>query len=407
MRNVFLFNPTCEMAIANNTASYMPPVYLRRFELDIAPLMGFAGTTHDYLISGNQKVVSDFYDSRREIGFDLPMVQGLENVKLWNMGEIDLLAPWGWSRAAHRILAPLKQFCGDVFITSPVSQWKSGNRDFYSRRTSVLFLQKYREKAIALDYVSIPYTPVIMNSFEQIQEWTVTNKPPFVFKAPWSSSGRGLYPVFSKKFVKRSEVWVKSRLKQQNELIVEPWLNKAQDFSFQFYIRSNGEIDFLGVNYFEAGVEGNFKGEYIGFPQTIEHENILKSLPDNWVSEVEKLLLETMREQRFVKYYCGPVGIDGIIFRDEANNIKVHPCIEINFRYNMGLLNLEIRKKIHADAVGVWRIKQFKSGEWHEFVKQNNNKFPLSLANGKVISGFLPLVPDVKNQLYGAWAMLV
>ncbi len=407
MRKVFLFNPTAEMAIANDTLSYMPPVHLRKFESDIAPLMGIAGSSTDYLISANKCGVTDFYDFMSDRGFDLPKVFAPDNIGTWNNGNIDMLLPWGWSKAAHRMLSPLKKFCGDEFNNSPVSQWKPVYREFYSRITSVLFMQKFREKAKSLDFVSIPYKPEVVDSFELIQKWMSENNPPYVFKTPWSSSGRGLYPVLSEQFVARSDVWVKSRLKQQKKLMVEPWLTKLQDFSFQFYIHSDGKIDFLGVNFFEAGEDGSFKREYIGFPQNDKHKRILKTLPESWVSEIENMLIETLQIQGFENHYCGPVGIDGIVFLDNNEVIKVQPCIEINFRYNMGLINMELRKKLHRDAVGSWQIKQFKPGEWPEFVKQSSSKYPACQANGKVISGFLPLVPYSGKQLFGAWAELL
>jgi hypothetical protein len=407
MRNVFLFNPTCEMAIANDTVSYMPPTHLRKFESDISVLMGFAGSGNDYLISDNKNETSLFYDSMAELGFDLPKVLGFENIGSWNSGEIKKLSPWGWSRAAHRILSPLKPFCSNSFINSPVSQWKTSDSNFYSRRTSVGFLAKVKSKAKSLNYISIPYSPLVVDSMEEIERWMSVNTPPYVFKTPWSSSGRGLYPVLSDEFVKRSEDWVRSRLKQQKELIVESWLNKILDISFQFYIHSDERIDFLGVNFFEAGSDGSFKREFIGFPQNSKHESLLKTLPDRWVSEIEELLIETMREQGFGKHYCGPAGIDGIIFLDENSRTKVHPCIEINFRYNMGMLNMELMKKLHPDAVGAWQIKQFKPREWPEFVIQNSKKHPARQVNGKVISGFLPLVPHLGGQQFGVWAELM
>ena len=407
MQNIYLFNPTCEMAIANDTASYMPPMHLRKFEIDTAPLMGLAGGSNDTLIASNESEVTAFYSLMGEIGFDLPGVCNLEEIKLKNRGEIDFLSPWGWSRAAHRILSPLKKNCKNEFSDSPVAVWKQGHREFFSRRTSLLFLQEFRKNEEIPDYISIPYTPLIINSFEQIQKWISENRIPFVFKTPWSSSGRGLYTVLSEQFAGRSEVWVKSRLKQQKELIVEPWLNKIQDFSFQFYIYSDGRIDFLGINYFEAGAEGNFEREYIGSPKGNEYENTLKSLPSNWVAETKVILLNALCKLGFEQYYSGPIGVDGIIFLDKHDRVKVHPCIEINFRYTMGLLNLELRKKIHPDAIGSWRIKQFKPGGWQAFVKRNVSSRPAHLANGKVISGFLPLIPYSGNQLFGAWAELV
>lgn len=406
MQNIYLFNPTCEMAIANDTASYMPPARLRKFESDIAPLMGLAGSSNDTLISDDETEVSEFYNLMGGMGIDLPKVCNIKEVESWSRVEIGMLSPWGWSRAAHRVLSPLKKFCSSTFSKSPVATWEVAHREFYSRRTSVLFLQEFREMAKTLNYISIPYTPVIIKSVKDVQKWIAENRIPFVFKTPWSSSGRGLYPVLSEQFASKSEVWVRSRLRQQKELIVEPWLNKVQDLSFQFYIYPDGMIDFLGVNYFKAGTEGNFEREYIGSPQGDKHRDVLKSLPLNWESETKDMLLKTLYSQAIEQYYCGPIGVDGIIFQEKQGNIKVHPCIEINFRYTMGLLNLELRKKIHPDAIGSWEIRQFKPGSWNTFAKQNICSRPVHIANGKVISGFLPLVPYSGNQQFGAWAEL-
>jgi len=402
MRKVFLFNPTNEIAVANDTSSYTPPEFLRKFERDVAPLMGFVGSDSDLIISNNCN--SQFLEFWERAGVRLPKFTSLKDIPEQIGDEKLFFMPWGWSKTVHRLLGPLKQLSDPSFVSSPVYEWKKDNRDVFSRETSVKFLNEIKERTPDHDFISIPYYPVIVESMEELLSWEKRNELPYVFKTPWSSSGRGLYPVNAEDFVKRSRIWVKSRLRQQGKLIIEPWLNKKQDLSFQFYIHSGGEIDYLGLNYFEAGDVGEFKREFIGMPEVL-FNNIEKfNLPEGWEDETVKVLLDILNENGFHKNYCGPIGIDGMIFEDESGGIKVHPCIEINFRMNMGYVNLKLKDILHFDSVGEWTIRQFKPGEWERFAVERMNRHPVDLAEGKICKGFLPLVPVTSGQHYGVWA---
>ena len=46
--NIFYFNPTCELAIANGSFSYMPPRLLRDFEQDCASLPFLFASPNDF-----------------------------------------------------------------------------------------------------------------------------------------------------------------------------------------------------------------------------------------------------------------------------------------------------------------------------------------------------------------------
>lgn len=402
MRNVFLFNPTNEMAVANDTSSYTPPGFLRKFERDVAPLMGFAGNESDFIISDNCN--EQFLEFWERAGVRLPEFTSLEKLPEQIGDDKIFFMPWGWNRAVHRLIKPLKQFSDPSFVSSPVYEWKKENRDLFSRETSVMFLNEVKSRAPDHDFISIPYSPVIVESMEELLSWESRNELPYVFKTPWSSSGRGLYPVNAEEFVKRSRIWVKSRLRQQGKLMIEPWLNKRQDLSFQFYIHSGGHIEFLGLNFFEAGDVGEFKREFIRMPERLMNNMEKFNLPEDWENETVNVLLGVLTESGFHKSYCGLIGIDGMIFKDESNRIKVHPCIEINFRMNMGYVNLKLRDILHPGSTGEWTIRQFETGEWERYAREKMNRYPVESADGKICQGFLPLVPFTAEQHYGVWA---
>ena len=233
MKKVFLFNPTNEIAVFNNTVSYTPPAFLRKFEKDVSPLLGFAGGPTDLLISDNGPV-PEFRVFWNDNGVALPEFIKTKNIEELNIESRIYPFPWGWNKAVHRLFSPLKPFYAAEFRSSPNSEWHDDYRDFYSRETSVAFLNEVRKAAAGHGLISIPYSPVVISDKKELDRWLAEEEPPYVFKTPWSSSGRGLYPVTGDEFVSRCGTWVNSRFRQQKKLIVEPWLDRKQDLSFQF-----------------------------------------------------------------------------------------------------------------------------------------------------------------------------
>ncbi|NPA36706.1 MAG: hypothetical protein GXO47_07640 [Chlorobi bacterium] len=403
MRSFFLFNPTSEMAVANDTVSYTPPSFLRKFEEDVAPLMGFAGRDSDFLISEKDKDGS-FRNFWKRNNVVLPEYVSFQNFTASSGNVVFNPVPWGWNKSVIRELSSLKEYFSPSFGKLPVAVWKEHYKDFYSRETSVRFANEVKRRISDDSFMSVPYVPRIFDSVSDIEMWESKNSPPYVFKTPWSSSGRGLYPVTDAGFVKRSRIWLKSRMKQQGKIIIEPWLNKLQDISFQFYFQPNGCVKFLGLNYFEAGSVGEFKKEFIGMPEELKKKQESFGLPEGWETDAAGLLKQVLFDSRFGENYCGPAGIDGIIFSDDNGKVRVHPCIEINFRFNMGYVNLKLKDILHPESKGEWTIKQFKPGLWRSFVTDNISNHPVVMKDGKILKGFLPLVPWGREQLYGAWA---
>ena len=405
MKKVFLFNPTGDMAVANDTVSYTPPGFLRKFEEDVAPLMAFLGDRTDILISGKCNT-GEFRRFWENSGVVLPRFSTFE--KLSEEVDYDTIFPfpWSWNKVVQRQFTPFKDHFDPSFTSSANYTWKEGSRDFFSRMTSVAFMNEVREQTSGHKFISIPYSPGIISDQKALDRWLEEAEPPYVFKTPWSSSGRGLYPVTDEEFIKRCRIWVDSRLRQQGLLITEPWLNKKQDLSFQYYIHSDGTVRFLGVNFFEAGRVGEFKKEYVGMPDELKERLDKFSLPYGWIKETAEVLLSVLERSGYHEFYNGPIGIDGIFFEDGSGRIRIHPCIEINFRLNMGYVNLKLKDILHPEAKGGWAIRQFRPGEWRKFAGEGLKASPVRMSEEKILKGFLPLVPVSEDQLYGVWVVI-
>lgn len=105
---IFIYNPTCEIAIANGTASYMPNKTLSRFEkdLDVLP-MHFADEKDVVLV--NQLPDQEFIKLMKEAGISLPEFKPFESSiqdKEFVKSAKESLEPWGWSPRIHHIFKP-------------------------------------------------------------------------------------------------------------------------------------------------------------------------------------------------------------------------------------------------------------------------------------------------------------
>src|SRR5665648_132942 len=69
--DIFLFNPTCELAVANGSENYMAPAQLRKFEDELSTLPWILANSMDIILA--DKVPSQqFTDQLESVGFRLP-----------------------------------------------------------------------------------------------------------------------------------------------------------------------------------------------------------------------------------------------------------------------------------------------------------------------------------------------
>ena len=54
--------------------------------------------------------------------------------------------------------------------------------------------------------------------------------------------------------------------------------------------------------------------------------------------------------------YCGPLGIDAFVYRDAANQPRLKPIVEINPRYTMGRVTVELMRQTCQGSLGLFRL---------------------------------------------------
>lgn len=403
--DIYLFNPTCEYAVANGNVSWQPNRLLQKMESDMAVLPLFFAKPGDYVLVDSVPT-NEFLSTLKELNLQLPELvtkkAALHQEEFLKTPKGKLL-PWGWSPAAHRLLAPLKTFCSDAFLQSPVSSWKPEHRELYSKKFAREILKDISGQIDPEILISAHLQPQICNTQTEIKR-LLNRWGKLMVKAPWSSSGRGLQPIT--KTPVHPKVWEKIMgiIQEQGFVMVEPLLNKAMDLALQFEMK-NKKVTFLGISRFNADRKGQYQGNFLnGFSDSIAPE--LKVFANSLPGKILEPLVTAIENSKLASLYEGFFGVDTLIFSDENNRLKVNPCLEINVRHTMGLLSLHLEKLLMSEKKGMFRTF-YQSGEnYFTFKKAMEQQHPLMLSKNKIESGFISLSDANKETLFGAYILV-
>ncbi|MBV5314861.1 MAG: hypothetical protein JZU47_16285 [Prolixibacteraceae bacterium] len=401
--NVFYFNPTCELAVANGSFSYMPPLLLQKMESDLAMLPFIFATENDFVLTENPPS-ADFIQRLKDAGFDVPRFCRLTELEACPDGTFDTISPWGWSPAAHFKLKTLKEKCSDSFKSSPVFNWNENAKFLFERATSLDFLIGLLDQNPFQWFIDRSMAGVVVTSIDEIES-ILSKKQELILKAPLSSSGRGIQFIRNGILNNANKQWTAGVLMQQKYLIAEPLLEKLADFSFQFQISSECEIEYLGSSFFETSSNGQYQGSFIHHELSdflaIEKSEELQSRINQTANTIKKAL----KLSDYAKWHHGFLGVDAMVIRN-GGRILLQPCVEINCRANMGILTLMLENKINREAKGKFELFYRSAGEFNIFSMDKTSKNPLVFRKGKLISGFLPLVEPDNQQKFGAYFSL-
>jgi len=379
------------MAVANGQISYMPPTHLRQFEYDLASLPAFFGDKNDFVLVP-EIVNQRFIDYLLGFGFELPRFITSAD-ELTSSQKIDLLCPWGWSPVEYKIFNPFLKYCNDDWFEHPMAYWKNERSGLLSRETTYNFIAKLNKiDCKSYNLIDIPILPLKINSLEELKKLPDLMQPPILLKTPWSASGRGHFKIRDIHEKAEQNAWVKSKLRQQGMFYAEPVLKKVLDVSFHFLVEAD-KITFLGNVFFETDAKGQFTGCYIRNPET---DNVDTVFLTESCEQAADLLLNGLQRLEINKEYQGPLGIDAIFFEKEDGTIKLNPCVEINLRHTMGLLNLFLRKRVHPEKDGKWQI--IKGITSYEDIKLNEKQ----TKDGLIFKGSVLLTPPTNKLGYAA-----
>ncbi|MBS2213162.1 hypothetical protein KEM09_17225 [Carboxylicivirga mesophila] len=393
MATLFIYNPTCDMAVENGTFSYMPPQQLAKFEADISPLMAFLGQANDFVLSESESSLG-FEQFWKKLKVNLPQFINKEHLQSI---VVDQVFPWGWSQLIGHRYGRLCQSESLQINASPDTF-----KNFFSRQTSVNLVNELSSHTLP-HFIELPTLPKVVSDIEDIYQRFHHSSQGIVLKTLWSSSGRGLLFIRNQQQLQSGTKWVEAQIKKHGSLILEPIYTKIQDASLQFNVLANGSIEFLDINFFDANSSGHFDKEYFHVPDTIK-----KYLPKdkNWLRLIADKIILSLQALHIPDSYQGPIGIDAMFILNDDHAIRFYPLVEANLRCNMGLVNLNIKHLLHPKASGSWQISQFKPGEADEFYHRQLQAHPIETSDGKITKGFFPLTPFLSSSRFAAWGIV-
>ena len=180
-----------------------------------------------------------------------------------------------------------------------------------------------------------------------------------------------------------------------------------KDFALEFYSDGQGEVRFAGYSVFSTNEHGAYTGNLLASDGQIE-ESIACCL------SLEKLtgIREALRAELASIYgntYTGYLGVDMMVcWSDKENGYRVHPCVEINMRMNMGVVaRLFYDRFVALGSKGCFAVEYVPDNETlrarHE---QDVHDYPLTVEQGRLASGYLPLVPVTGKSCYRAYVRI-
>ncbi len=243
--------------------------------------------------------------------------------KCWDEG------PWGWSLCTKQRYKKMGISEEDL----PSDEWLDEVRKLSSREYACGYI-----KDLIAELKDNRLVGQEMHFTTQLPALPLRGAGGSIFKSPWSSSGRGVFTshnLSEEQIIKKLQGFINT----QGGYAVDRFYEKELDFAMEFYVHKDHTVDFLGYSVFHAEESGAY-----GY-NLVEDQHTLKSYISKDCDLLDALIDYHKSHLGLTSYY-GPVGIDMLLCKDG----RIHPCIEINLRMNMGILAILLFNKYGANA---------------------------------------------------------
>ena len=391
MKEIWLFNPDNDLALADGYAHYMAPASARCMAEELAILPIWYADSNGYVLAPSAYNLSFLHQMQTLFGLSINLITISE------LKETDSFTfhPWGWNMALRKLL-----------LTSGIVADQLPSLD----QLQQLLLLSHRKQAIDL----FPHlllnnqfcgNPTYLQTNDECEQYVLSH-PSCVLKAPWSGSGKGLNWCKGK-YTDLIAGWCKRNIKSQGGVIAEPVYQKEMDFAMEFFINNKNEVSFIGYSTFSTSQSGAYEGNLLISDEQVE--NLLSGYID--IENIHLLRTKLIRQltEELVFDYHGFLGVDMMICHfDEMPYYRIHPCVEINLRMNMGIVSHTLYQRlIYPNKQGQFKIDYYPTAgiafEKHRMMEETH---PLRLKDQRIESGYLSLIPITHHNHYHAFILI-
>ena len=310
-------------------------------------------------------------------------------------------SPWGISPHSLHFFEKLKQ---ELQLNLSVPTWKEEYFRLTGRQTAAECLERIRQ---LLPDLLIPATPKFCKKIREIEKYLILQNAPFVVKTPYSSSGRGLHWIPERKLTPKDRTWIEGAINKQGTVSIECGLDKVHDLAMEFYSDGEGHVTYEGLSVFSTEKKGSYSGNVLGSQEYLAIP-IKRWIGEDVYQRTQDAVAEALKGI-YGNIYRGYLGVDMIVYKTKDGSYALHPCIEINMRYTMGMVALRLSQRYLAPhTIGDFHITyDSKVGEAYERHRFMKGAYPLTIENGKIREGYLSLCPVTKETKYRAYILVV
>lgn len=383
-----IFNPEHDLALAFGGTNYTPPPMARLLRRDLQLLPMWIGDKGDFVLSQENESNNQWIDevnNRYGLGISVASEERIP--------DFDAIIPWGWNHYLRRRL--FLDGAQEQALPSLVEVDRI--RQMSHRRISIEIHRLFLERVRGLRDI----TPVECYDMNSVLEFA--RKYPCAYtKAPWSSSGKGIYRALDVDGLDFTR-WCSGIIKRQGSIMCERPLDAVQDFAMEFKC-AEGKTEFVGYSIFNNDTHSSFSGGLIASTESL-HRSIVNTLGDErLLNDVRDAALSIVNDL-IAPHYSGYLGIDMMIYRGDAGDLCLNPCIELNLRTTMGVVSSILGNRfLHEGVSGTFYVDFSKNVVAESYRRALETEYPLMLAaDGKIKSGvqFLtPLYPDSQYTAY-------
>ena len=338
MKEVYLFNPEHDLALAHGAHNYTAPPFARQFRRDLRLLPAWVAPAGSYIAIPDDCSVDEDRRWLQDHHLDITPVPISQ---IADLGDCRI-QPWGWDATLrHQLLQ-----AGVSPDNLPTDEQLDWIRRLSHRRTSIAVHQ-------ALGNAFSP-CPVELSTVNEVTAF-MRQHPGYYLKMPWSGSGKGIYRVLDPQGDRHVHHWIEGALRRQGSLLCEVGLDRVQDFAIELLCR-DGVTMLMGYSVFDSDFHSQFGAGRVA-PREELHELLQGMYPD--LDSVIGQLIIAINEL-IAPHFNGPLGIDMMLYWDEKGRIAINPCVEVNLRMTMGMVTaamgdrhgLRGNFKIASDASG-------------------------------------------------------
>ena len=409
MKQILLFNPEHDLALANGDRHFIAPRNIREMAHDLADIM---------------EAILPSSDS--ESSFISPLASAHP-------------VPWGWDPA---VVEQFKRM-GITAQELPTDDALAALSRRSERITAHQILCNFRKAHTDNAFIG---ESLVARTFDEIADFAERHQH-ILLKAPLSGSGKGLRHVNKEGLplspsgggtpesseqsgggmlslsssLKKVESWANALIRRHGYLTAEPYYNKVQDFAMEFIADATG-CHFIGYSYFITDGHGRYIASRLMSDAKAE-DLLCTYVPRKALHKIRQWMIlhhtDIIPSKWDTTRHPLPFGIDMMIvreskqstvnsqqstvnhpdgnseFRIQNSKFTIHPCVEINLRMNMGIIAHEIyRHHLTPDAEGMFRIARFPdNASLRAFHDEQTSLHPTTYRDNRLASGYKALTP--------------